>query len=140
MVVKQRRAFVGAYSPTSLGPITSVDVVILSGVDANHVDQHMRNAAGAPSVTLLGDVAQRIADLWRGLQPGEQARCHIPPYGLRFRSGERVVCEASLCWKCHNILGDAEGQPLHYEFDSEHPTARDLLAEIRRAVGDADPG
>ncbi len=124
----------GTYSPASLPPITSVDVVALQGVTAV-VDDYMQNSGDAPSVTLYGDDAQRVADLWRSLPPGEQARCHIPPYGLRFRCGERVICQASICWECDNIFGDAEGRHVHYEFESSHPTSISLLAEMRRAIG-----
>ena len=101
---------VDTYSPASLPDISSVEVVSLEGVEADRADQYMDNAAAAPSVRLDGDAAQRIAALWRRLPPGEQARCHTPPFGLRFRTGERVVCQASLCWECNNSSGNGEGR------------------------------
>lgn len=125
----------GDYSPASLPPITSIEVVVLEGVNSNRVDEYMSNAVEAHSITLQGADAQRIAELWRSLPPGEQARCHLPPFGLRFRSEERVVCEASICWECDNIFGNAEGLRIHYQFDASHPTSLKLLDELRRAVG-----
>lgn len=127
-----------SYSPSLLPPVTSVVVVDLRRIDANRVSQHMQNAAAAPSITLNGDHAQRIAELWRALPPGIQSRCHTPPFGLRFRSGERVVCEASLCWECDNIFGQSEGRDIHYEFDAGQPISQALLAELRRSIGDPD--
>jgi hypothetical protein len=127
----------GGYLPITLPPITAVEIVILDGVPAPLVDVFHR-MEGYRRMTLLGDQAQRIADLWRSLPPGEQSRCHIPPYGLRFFSADRVVCQASLCWQCNNVYGDADGQHWHFEFDGRHATSQELLTEIRRAIGDPD--
>jgi hypothetical protein len=121
------------YSPTSLPTITTVEVILLQGIAANRVDQYVQNATGKPSITLDGAAAQRIADLWRKLPPGEQARCHVPRYGLCFYTGERVVCQASVCWECNNLVGEAEGRELHYEFDGKHSTSQELLTEVRKA-------
>ncbi len=127
-----------AYSPASLPPITSVEVVDLGGIVADQVDQYMQCAIDATSVTLRGNDAQRIAELWRLLPRGNQSRCHMPPYGLRFWSGERVVCEASLCWECDNIFGVSEGRSIHYEFDANQPSSKALFAELRRASVDLE--
>ena len=128
------------FSPWTLPTITSVDIVDLRSIDANRVSQYMQSAVGAPSVTLCGDAAQRIAELWRALPPGHQSRCHTPPYGVRFRSGERVVCEASICWDCDNIFGQSAGREIHYEFAAALPTSKALLAELHRAAGDPEFG
>ena len=124
------------YTPASLPSITAVDVVVLRDIEANRVDEYMREAEGATSVTLAGEAAQRIASLWRQLPPDEMSRCHMPPFGLRFRSGGVVICQASVCWECNNIFGDQGGEPLAYGFDATASVARRLLAELRRAVGD----
>ncbi len=121
-----------AYSPALLPSIDSVEIVSLESVDAGRVDEYMKNAADAPSITLEGADAQRIADLWRLLPPGDQARCHFPPYGLRFRYEGRVISEASICWECDNIFGVADGRHIHYAFDASHPTSTRLLAELRQ--------
>jgi hypothetical protein len=124
------------YSPASLPPVTSVDVVVIdSGAAVSRVDDFIRVAA-IRSVSLAGEAAQAIASLWRQLPPAQQARCHIPPYGLRFRVGSGLVCEASICWQCNNIYGQASGEALLYQFDAESPVSMRLLTAIRRAVGD----
>lgn len=109
----------------------------LATIDANHVDQYMQNASDAPRVTLLGAAVLHVADLWRRLPPGDQARCHIPPYGLRFFSDDHLVCEASICWACNNIFGVADGRKIHYAFDAEHSVSQELLAEINRIAIEA---
>ena len=94
-----------AYGASSLPPITSVDVVSLRGIPSNQVSDYMLEARDSPGVRLTGEAAQAIASLWRRLPPRTQMRCHIPPYGLRFRSEETVILQASICWKCNNIFG-----------------------------------
>jgi hypothetical protein len=103
-----------SYSPASLCSITSVEVVSLKGIDFDEVEDYMADGSDVPSVMLYGEDAQRIADLWRSLPAGQQSRCHDPPFGLRFFSGKQVICEASICWECNNILGKLESEPLHY--------------------------
>src|SRR5688572_11429846 len=83
-------------TPSSLPSVDAVDLVDLSGVYANGVDDYMDAAADAPSVRVSGAEAERIAALWRQLPPGEQARCHVPPFGLRFYAGGRVLSRASI--------------------------------------------
>lgn len=94
----------------------------------------------APGVRIDGPAAQHIAGLWRRLPGGHQARCHQPPYGLRFLVDGRVVCRASVCWRCNNVAGEAGGQPIHYEFDSADPAAQELLMELRRWSKQGGPG
>ena len=131
----------GSYSalatvtPSSLPPIDAVDVVDLSDVDADRVEEYMDAAANAPSIRVSGAEATRIAALWRELPPGEQARCHIPPFGLRFYSGGRLISRGSICWRCNNIFGDAGDEHLFFAFDASQPTSRELLAECERVVG-----
>lgn len=126
-------------SPALLPPITSVEVVSLRNIDADRVDQYLASATHAPSVMLYGADAQRIAGLWRSLPPGEQARCHVPHFGLRFYADEKILCEASICWKCNNVFGAVGGQQFHYEFEANHPTSIELLAELDRALGERVP-
>jgi hypothetical protein len=125
-------------TPSSLPPVDAVEVVDLAGVAAAGVRDYMDAAADAPSVRVSGTEAQRIAELWRELPAGEQARCHIPPFGLRFYcGGGRLVGRASICWQCNNIFGDAGGQDLFFEFDASLPGSRQLLAECERLIGHA---
>jgi hypothetical protein len=82
---------------------------------------------------IQGEAAQTIAQLWRQLPPGEQARCHIPPFALRFIADGVVICQGSVCWKCNNILGEVDGKRFWYAFDSDSDIAQSLLDECRRA-------
>jgi hypothetical protein len=121
-------------NPASLSTIDEVEVVDLCGL-AVGPGTFVTQAAGAPAVRLSGADAQRISELWRSLPPGEQARCHVPPFGLRFYSRGRLLAQGSICWRCNNIHGEAMGETLFYEFDASHKTARELLALLERAVG-----
>jgi hypothetical protein len=83
---------------------------------------------------LTGLDAQRIAELWRRLPPAESARCHIPPYGLRFwRAGQKVV-EVSLCWECNNAYGYAGDKALWFTFDAGAPVSVSLLMQLRHVL------
>lgn len=94
----------------------------------------MPHAWEARYVTLRGPEAERVAALWRALPVGEQARCHVPSYGLRFFAAGRLVCQASICWQCNNIWADADGRRFRYEFDATHPRSRELLAACEQAI------
>ena len=50
-----------------------------------------------------GELVQQVASLWRQLKPGESARCHMPPFGLRFYFKEKLILQAFLCWACDNM-------------------------------------
>ena len=127
---------VQSYSPASLPPVTSVDVVVLDpGAAVSRVSDFI-HAAAVRSVSIAGEAAQAIAALWQQLPPDEQARCHIPPYVLRFHSDSELDCEASICWLCNNIFGQACGEGFVYEFDAQAPASRRLLAVLQEAVGD----
>ena len=123
--------------PSSLPPIDAVEAVDLAGLDPDRVSEYMAAAVNAPRVAVTGSDAERIACLWRGLPEGEQMRCHIPPFGLRFYSRRRLICEASVCWECNNIFGNAGGEHLWYGFDASHEHSRELLAACKRAIGRA---
>jgi hypothetical protein len=125
------------YLPASLPLISTIEVVVLRGLNPSRVSEYMQAAATCPFITVSGAAADRIAELWRCLPQGNQARCHTPPFGLRFYSGEQVICQASVCWECNNIFGDFSGKPLHYEFDAEATPSKQLFAEIQKVVGDA---
>jgi hypothetical protein len=128
---------VKSFDPSSLPAIDQVDVVDLRAVDPNSVAQYMDRAADAPSVRTAGVDAQRIAAPWRALSPGEQMRCHVPPFGLRFYAAGRLICEASLCWQCNNLFGREGSERVAYVFDASTAAARELLAACERAFGRA---
>jgi len=75
-------------------------------------------------------LTQQIAQLWRVLPPGKQARCHVPPFALRFFADGEILMEASLCWHCNNICL-REGETFSgYEFDGRAEVSRELLAVL----------
>ena len=85
-------------------------------------------------IKLTGPDAQRIADLWRQLEAAEPARCHMPPYGLRFwRAGKKVV-EASLCWECNNAYGYLGRREIWFTFDAGAPVSVSLLMQLRHVL------
>ena len=108
-----------AFRPDLLPPVNAVEVRVLR--------------RGNP-ILAAEDAAARIADLWRRLPPGRQARCHNPTYELRFRVGGEMVCVGTVCWECNNIHGTADGEPFAYEFDASAPASQSLLAEVRRVA------
>ncbi|MGL6094784.1 MAG: hypothetical protein ACRC7O_03135 [Fimbriiglobus sp.] len=109
-----------AFDPSLLPPVAVVEVRVVR--------------RGGPTIAAEAGAAARIADLWRRLPPGEQARCHIPTYELRFLTGGEVVCSGTVCWDCNNIHGVFGGEPFAYEFDATAPASQALLAEVRRAA------
>ena len=133
---------VNEYRPSSLPPVTAVQVLDLRGVEPYPAPGYL-SAAGTPAVTVHGRAAARIADLWRRLPPGHAARCHTPPFGLRFLAGDEVIGQGSVCWGCNTIYGHAGGAPLFYAFDATAGVSVALLAELERVAGaeaGAEPG
>jgi hypothetical protein len=120
--------------PESLPPIDAVEVVDLCGIGIGPRD-FVTRAADAPSTKIRGRKARRVAALWRALPPGNQARCHIPPFGLRFYAKGRILAQASICWRCNNLHGEAGGRDLFYEFDASANVSRELLSLLEYAVG-----
>jgi len=123
------------YAPSTLGRIDAVDVIALDrSVRVGSVTEYIRASGVLGEVRVTGVDAERIAALWRALPPGEQARCHNPPYGLRFwLSGEKLL-EASICWECDNVYGYVGEEMLHFEFDSKAPASRSLLRQCELAL------
>src|SRR5688500_12439118 len=101
------------YAPSSLSEIDAVEIVRLEDIYVNHPGEEMREIdrkmSHIPRRFVEGETAQRIADLWRGLPPDAQMRCHNPPFGLRFFKGKSLLngpillVEGSICWECNNL-------------------------------------
>jgi hypothetical protein len=127
-----------SYAPSSLPVVSSIEIVALQDVEAKLVSKYMDAAAAAPCIRIVGRDTERLAKLWRRLPPGHQMRCHTPRIGLCFRSGERIVCQGSICWKCHNIYGDVAGAHFCYEFDADSKPSKTLLSEIRKLINAFD--
>jgi hypothetical protein len=122
-------------TPALLPTIDEVDVVDISALYLGP-GEFVSKSVGAPSVRVVGVDAQQIAEMWRTLPPGEQARCHMPALGLRFFSaGGRAVQEASICFQCNNIFGRAGDADLFYEFDRESEVALKLRSFLQQKVG-----
>ena len=138
----------GDYDPSTLGEIDAVDgvSVALAGYHENAPRSAMSSfVIAAPvndvirspshrTVRLAGGDAQHIAGLWRRLSPTEPARCHTPPYGLRFWLGAHKVIEASHCWECGNAYGYAGETPVSFTLDPRAPVAVSLLMQLRQVL------
>jgi hypothetical protein len=124
------------YDPATLPEVDAVDVVLLEGAapEGGPANDFIRSRAARPEIRLTGVDAERIADLWRALSPGESARCHIPPYGLRFWRGPQLVVEASLCWQCNNAYGYLGAEATSFAFDSKAMAAVALLMQLRHVL------
>lgn len=119
------------YKPGGLGLVDEVHVLDLRGTSASQVSEYIR-LPNLEFVVVKGDQAQNIAGLWRALPSGNQARCHIPPFGLRFfRDGEEVV-GASLCWDCNNVMGYEGDRCIFFEFNAGATPSKALLRCLKR--------
>lgn len=123
------------YDPSSLPHVDAIEVVDIRRIDANRVSQYMQIAGDEPSVRVDGESARPFADSWRALKPGESARCHVPPIGLRFIADGTVYLEASVCWRCNNLFGLCGGAEISYAFDSDSESAKRLFALAQEAIG-----
>jgi hypothetical protein len=141
------------YDPSTLGEIDAVDVLSIdlasyaegaprselnSSIITAPVNEIVRSSPRR-TIRLIGPDAQRIADLWRRLPPTEQARCHTPPYGLRFWLAGQKVIEASLCWECSNAYGYAGETPISFTMDPRDPAAVSLLMQLRQVLPEQPP-
>ncbi|MDB5342630.1 MAG: hypothetical protein JWP89_1007 [Schlesneria sp.] len=125
------------YVPSLLPAVSVVEVIVIRDVDIDDIREAV--AVATPSAALCDENAQRIAALWRRLPVGEPARCHSPPFGLRFLERGIILCHASLCWKCNNIFGEANGEAFAYSFDAQASISQELLNECRLATGESEP-
>lgn len=122
------------YELSSLPAVDAVEVVNLRGLNPKRVSEYMAEAKHSRCVRLVGNEAQQIAAAWRSLPEGEQARCHIPTFGLRFYAGGELILEASICWQCNNIAGKAGAESVFFVFDGEHAQSRELLAMLEQVM------
>jgi hypothetical protein len=87
----------------SLPKVSKVEIIILAG------DRELLDKNPQASVT---------------------ARCHIPPFGLRFFTNNQLVCQASVCWECNNIYGHANSNRFSYAFDANASISQELLMKL----------
>lgn len=75
---------------------------------------------------LLGTEAERVIRLFRDLEPGNSARCHMPPWGLAFYEGDVLLFTVTVCYRCSNAyVYTAQGKELR-AFDPAGPNAANL--------------
>jgi len=80
--------------PEKLSEIGAVDVLILDGKGAL---EGMKILDDAPHKRVEGQASQEIAHLFRQLPSGDPARCHTPPFGLRFYTEDSLLRQCSIC-------------------------------------------
>ena len=102
-----------------LPEVSTIEILILDGRGAL---EGMKILDDAPHKLVEGQVAQDIANLFRQLPSGAPARCHTPPFGLRFYLENGLQVQCSICWECNNIRGDFQ-----YDFDAENSISQRLL-------------
>ncbi|HVJ18787.1 MAG TPA: hypothetical protein VM686_25370 [Polyangiaceae bacterium] len=120
------------YDPSALGDVDRVDALRIDPtVRVQSIGDFVRSGLIGLPVQITGSDAQKIAELWRALRPAEQARCHIPPYGLRFWNGSAMIVECSLCWECNNAFGFVGEEPCGFTFDANALPAAALLMQLR---------
>jgi len=123
------------FVPASLPPVEQIEVVDLRGRRATLWREFVETGVAGRGVLVEGEAVQRVAALWRALPAREPARCHIPPFGLRFRAGGGVVCQASICWACNNIYGKAGEAGWGYAFDATAGVSRELYEVLEGVMG-----
>ena len=118
--------------------VDSVDVLVLGYNKGEKLILPISDRFDIHSTTHISEkrVVNAIGDLWRNLAPGEQDRCHIPPYGLRFHQGDTKILEASICWECNNILITLPDGAAGYSFDGKSESAQKLLRLLRYLSGE----
>ena len=107
-------------SPEKLPEVSTIDILILDGSGAI---EGLSILDDAPRKRIEDQVVQEIANLFRQLPSGNPARCHTPPFGLRFYTEDSLQRQCSICWECNNIYGDFQ-----YDFDAEDSISQNLLA------------
>jgi hypothetical protein len=85
-------------------------------------------------IKVEGELAQQVASLWRQLKPGESARCHIPPFGLRFYFKEKLILQASICWQCDNMYIWQENNRSLYGVNLGQPSANEMLRLLKNIM------
>ncbi len=112
--------------PAQLPAVSTIELLVFNESDSlGFLDP--KSLSQASGKLIEGQVVQDIANLFRQLPPGEPARCHIPPFGLRFHSPEGLRRECSICWMCNNIHGDFQ-----YNFDGAAPVSKRLFSLLDR--------
>lgn len=73
-----------------------------------------------------GAEGQRVIRLFRQLEPGESARCHMPRSGLALYERETLLFTVTLCYRCSNAYVYTGGGRDLRAFNPEGSNAADL--------------
>jgi hypothetical protein len=82
---------------------------------------------------LSGDAAADLVTMVSVLPWGEQARCHMPRYGLRARLHDGALLALSICFECNNARTFQDSDRGWFTFDGSSPEATRLLERLRQA-------
>lgn len=87
--------------------------------------------------TLTGDPAQNLASQWRQLRldTDGMAGCYDPHHVIQFRSGGKVICEATMCFSCGNTSLPAFPIQTLVNFDHRSPAFLGFKKSVEAEVG-----
>lgn len=92
---------------------------------------------------LVAAEAERVIQLFRGLEVSEPARCHFAPWGLAFYRRDVLLFTVTLCYQCSNAYVYTSQCKDLRGFGPNGPSAaglRELLRKhLRRNEGGAIP-
>jgi hypothetical protein len=123
------------YSPNTLPNVNAVEVLDLRGKFPNRLSEYADDSQQLAGVQCDAKTVELIAASWRSLVSGQPARCHMPPFGIRFIVGSKIHLQVSICWRCHNMYGLLDGSKMTFAFDSEAPAAKTLLSLCMEVIG-----
>lgn len=121
------------YDPRSLPQLSAIRIFRLGeSVKAIHVDwddidsvftldrKYGLTVLSKP-VFITGKNLDAICDVWRSLPEADQARCHMPVFGLYMMVGPNIQIHtrASICWQCNNIIVAEKDARKSYGFNSQ---------------------
>jgi hypothetical protein len=132
------------YDPAQLHDVDEIHVLVIGNdfdtadfsAISEILDVGRRFAIHATTSVTDPEAVKIVVQTWRGLPAGEQDRCHIPPYGLRFLSSGVVLVEASICWQCNNVFIRLPDELTGYSFDSQSQAGQRLLRVLQYLSGD----
>jgi hypothetical protein len=81
---------------------------------------------------LSGAEGQRVIRLFRELEPGEPALCHMPPWGLALYEQDALLFTATLCYRCSNAYIYLDQGTVLRAFDPEGPNSADLRRVLQQ--------
>ena len=120
---------------TVIAEISSIDVVEVLDLGGEFPSISAGLINSNRNTKIEGELAQRIANLFRQLTPGESARCHIPAFGLRYYYKNQLVLQVSMCWECNNMYVWKNDDTLLYGLNLQQPSSKHLLTLLEESLG-----